>query len=142
MHGNDRSQCRIQPFGEQPRFLIRDNDAIYGKEVVNFIEAAGIQEVRTAYKSPWQNPFVERFIGTLRRELLDHIIPLNGRHLERLLKEFIQGYYHPIRTHSSLRDTPPVIDSSGEKSCLSLDSDLESEPVLGGLYHSYLAKAA
>jgi transposase InsO family protein len=64
-----------RPFGEQPKFLIRDNDSIYGKEVINFLAAAGVKEVRTAYRSPWQNPFVERFIGSLRRELLDHIIP-------------------------------------------------------------------
>jgi transposase InsO family protein len=130
------------PFGEQPRFLIRDNDSIYGKDVVNFIKATGIQEVRTAYKSPWQNPFVERFIGILRRELLDHIIPRDARHLERLLKEFVQDYYHPIRTHSSLDHTPPVIDSSGEKPHVTPDAELASEPILGGLYHSYHAKAA
>ena len=71
------------PFGEQPRFLIRDNDSIYGKDVVNFLDAIGVQVVHTTYKSSWQNPFVERFIGILRRELLDHIIPLDERHLER-----------------------------------------------------------
>ena len=98
--------------------------------------------VRTAYRSPWQNPFVERFIGILRRELLDHIIPLDERHLERLLNEFIGDYYHPVRTHGSLNHEPPVIDSSVEKPRLSLDAELDSEPILGGLYHGYRAKAA
>ena len=130
------------PFGEQPKYLIRDNDSIYGKDVVDFIIAAGINEVRTSYRSPWQNPFVERFIGILRRELLDHIVPLNERHLERLLKEFIANYYHSIRTHSSLDHEPPVIDMSVEKPHLSLDDKLDSKPILGGLYHGYREKAA
>ena len=130
------------PFGEQPRFLIRDNDSIYGKEVVNIIETAGIEEVKTAYRSLWQNPYIERFIGVLRRELLDHIIPLDEYHLERLLKGFIEDYYHPVRTHSSLNHEPPMIDSSVDKPRFTLDVDLKSEPILGGLYHSYRAKAA
>ena len=97
-----RQLREVTPFGEQPKYLIRDNDSIYGKDVVNFIKAIGIQEVRTGYRSPWQNSFVERFIGILRRELLDHIIPFDEKHLERLIKEFVADYYHPVRTHSSL----------------------------------------
>ena len=130
------------PFEEQPKYLIRDNDSIYGRYVVDFIAPARIQEVRTAYRSPWQNPFVERFIRILRRELLDHIVPLDQRHLQRLLNEFIDNYYHPIRTHSSLDHEPPVIDSAVEKQQIPLDVELESEPILGGLYHGCRAKAA
>ena len=59
-----------------------------------------------------------------------------------LLKEFIEGYYHPIRTHSSLDHEPPVIDPSTERPRLTLEAELDSEPILGGLYHSYHAKAA
>jgi hypothetical protein len=62
------------PFGKQPKYLFRDNDSIYGQGVKVFLKSSGIEEVRTAYQSPWQNPFVERFGGTLRRELLDHVI--------------------------------------------------------------------
>jgi len=69
------------PFGEQPRYLFRDNDGIYGYGVRAFLISCGILEVRTAYRSPWQNPFIERFIGALRRELLDHVIVLNQAHL-------------------------------------------------------------
>ena len=137
-----RQLREAMPFGEQPKYLIRDNDSIYGKDVVSFLDATGVQEVRTAYRSPWQNPFVERLIGILRRELLDHIVPLNERHLERLLKEFAEDYYHPIRTHSSLNREPPLIDPSAGKPRLTLDAELDSEPILGGLYHSYHAKAA
>jgi hypothetical protein len=73
------------PFGEQPRYLLPDNDGIFGFGVRAFLISCGILEVRTAYQSPWQNPYVERMIGTLRRELLDHVIVLSQRHLERLL---------------------------------------------------------
>ncbi len=69
-----------------PLMIFRDNDRLYGKGVTSFLEACGIEEVRTAYHSPWQIPFVERFFGTLRRELLNHIIPFNDRHLS--LREF------------------------------------------------------
>jgi len=124
------------PFGEQPRYLLRDNDGIYGDGVRAFLISCGILEVRTAYQSPWQNPYVERMIGTLRRELLDHVIVLNQRHLERLLKEFIEDYYHPARPHQGLGgETPAQETMSGE-------GDLISIPVLGGLHHRYYRAAA
>ncbi|MHB9037564.1 MAG: integrase core domain-containing protein [Armatimonadota bacterium] len=126
-------------FGIEPRYIIRDNDRIYGSRVPAFLRHCRIEEVRTAYHSPWQNPFAERLNGILRRELLDHIIPLNERHLHRLLKEYIGEYYHPVRTHSSLDHRPPVVT---EKPQLSPDDTLKSEPILGGLYHNYQAKAA
>ena len=67
----------------------------------------GIKEVRIAPRSPWPSPFVERVIGTLRRELLDHIIVLNEQHLRRLLRTFVEEYYHRCRTHLSLaKDSP------------------------------------
>ncbi|MFC1540234.1 integrase core domain-containing protein [Gemmatimonadota bacterium] len=87
------------PFGRQPKYLFRDNDSIYGHGVRAFLGSCGIEEVRTAYRSPWQNPYVERFIGTLRRELLDHVIVLGVNHLKRLLKEYIEDYYHLARPH-------------------------------------------
>ena len=68
----------------------------------------GIEEVRTAYRSPWQNPYVERFVGTLRRELLNHVIVLNERHLKRLLKEYINDYYHVARPHQGLEGNTPT----------------------------------
>ena len=129
-------------FGIQPRYIIRDNDKVYGYGVPTFLRNCGIEEVRTAFQSPWQNPFVERLIGVLRRELFDHIIPLNERHLCRLLTEYVGMYYHPARTHSSLGHSPPLADPSVKKWQLSPDADIESEPVLGGLYHNYRAKAA
>jgi hypothetical protein len=126
----------------QPKYLIRDNDRIYGGGVPTFLRNCHIEEVRTAYHCPWQNPYCERVIGILRRELFDHIIPLNERHLHRLLMEYIDNYYHTVRTHSSLDHRPPLVDASVAKPQLLPDDTLESEPILGGLYHSYRAKAA
>jgi len=124
------------PFGEQPRYLFRDNDGIYGHGVHAFLISCGILEVRTAYRSPWQNPYVERFIGTLRRELLHHVIVLNQRHLERLLREFIENYYHPARPHQGLAGERPVPQPPPGKGALI------SVPVLGGLHHRYYRAAA
>ena len=90
------------PFGQQPSYLFRDNDGIYGDEVGRFLAGTGIEEVKTAHRCPWQNPFVERYGGTLRRELLDHLIVLSERHLKYLLKEFIEEYYHRARPHQGL----------------------------------------
>jgi transposase InsO family protein len=95
------------PFGQQPSYLFRDNDGIYGDEVGRFLVGTGIAEVKTAHRCPWQNPFVERYGGTLRRELLAHVIVLNEEHLKRLLKEFIEEYYHLAHPHQGLNgDTP------------------------------------
>jgi len=96
----------------------------------------GIREVRTAYQSPWQNPYVERLIGTLRRELLDHVIVLNQRHLERLLREYLEQYYHTARPHQGLGgETPSRSTMAGEGEFISI-------PVVGGLHHRYFRAAA
>jgi len=124
------------PFGEDPRYLFRDNDGIYGHGVRAFLISCGILEVRTAYQSPWQNPYLERFIGTLRRELLHHVIVLNQAHLERLLREFIDDYYHPARPHQGLSGETPLPQPPPG------DGELISIPVLGGLHHRYLRLAA
>jgi len=124
------------PFGEQPRYLFRDNDGIYGHGVRAFLISCGILEVRTPYRSPWQNPYVERFIGTLRRELLDHVIVLSERHLERLLRELLEDYYHPARAHQGLGGETPA------QQTLSGEGDLIAVPVLGGLHHRYYRAAA
>jgi putative transposase len=128
------------PFGLQPSYLFRDNDAIYGDQVGRFLLRTGIQEVRTAYRSPWQNPFIERYIGTLRRELLDHVIVLSEGHLRRLLKEFVEEYYHVARPHQGLEGDTPF--PSNEPEPITEPSRLVSIPVVGGLHHRYLRMAA
>jgi len=124
------------PFGKQPRYVFRDNDGIFGHGVRAFLESCGIEEVRTAYESPWQNPYIERMIGTLRRELLNHVIVLHQQHLEKLLREYLEQYYHTSRPHQGLGGETPslaVLEGNGE---------LISVPVVGGLHHRYYRTAA
>jgi hypothetical protein len=128
------------PFGKQPRFMFRDNDGIYGNGVGVFLRMCGIKEIRTAYRSPWQNPFVERFFGTLRRELLNHIVPFNEAHCYRLIKEFINDYYHPERPHMGLEGDTPVLNP--RQTISSSDAKLHAIPILSGFHHRYLRVVA
>ena len=128
------------PFGLQPRYLFRDNDGIYGHGVALFLQRRGIREVRTALLSPWQNPYVERFIGTLRRELLNHVIVLNEHHLERLLREFIEEYCHVARPHQGLGGDTPIPTKSPPH--LDGPTMLVATAVLGGLHHRHERQAA
>ncbi len=125
------------PFDTAPRYLLRDGDGIYGERVRRRIDSLGVDEVVTAPASPWQNPYVERVIGSLRRELLNHVIILDERHLRRLLSSYL-GYYHSWRTHRSLdQDAPdgrPVQSAESGK--------VIEFPVVHGLHHYYLPKAA
>jgi len=118
------------PFGLQPRYVFRDNDGIYGHGVKAFLDNCGIEEVRTAFRSPWQNPFVERFGGTLRRELLDHVIVLSEGHLRRLLREFIDEYYHVARPHQGLNGDTPT--ASEKPKPIDVPSKLIAFPFFGG----------
>ena len=94
------------PWETAPRYFLRDRDAVYGVVFSSRVQALGIREVKTAPRSPWQNPYVERLIGTLRRECLDHMVVLNETHLRRLLRDYL-AYYHSARTHLSLdKDSP------------------------------------
>ena len=88
------------------RYILFDRDSKFGGEVREFLKASGIQPVRTSFRSPWQNGVAERWVGSCRREMLDHVIPLHERHLLRLGLEYIT-YYHEDRTHIGLnkRDT-------------------------------------
>ena len=97
----------------------------------------GIGEVKTAPRSPWQNPYVERLIGTLRRECLDHVVVLNETHLRRLLRQYLI-YYHRARTHLSLdKDAPePRLVERLEQ------SRIVETPMVGGLHHRYTRQAA
>jgi putative transposase len=94
------------PWETAPRYLLRDRDAVYGVAFSRRVQTMGIHEVKTAPRSPWQNSYVERLIGTLRRECLDHVVVLNEIHLRRLLRDYLI-YYHSARTHLSLgKDSP------------------------------------
>ena len=120
------------PSDSEPRFLHRDRDSIYGHAFRRKLRALGIEEVVSARKSPWQNPFVERVIGTIRRECTDHIVPLGERHLLRVLREFVDDYYNPTRCHQALdgdAPTPRPVELRGDV--------VVSQPILGGLHHRY-----
>jgi putative transposase len=120
------------PFDSAPRYLIRDRDSIYGSAVRQTLAALGIEEVLTAPRSPWQSPFVERLIGSLRRECLDQVIVLNELHLHRIASEYFR-YYHTARAHLSLGRNAPV-----PRAIESVAKDrVVSEPMVGGLHHRY-----
>jgi len=108
--------------------------------VGRFLKGTGIEEVRTAFRCPWQNPFVERYVGILRRELLDHVLVLNEEHLTRLLKEFVKEYYHIARPHYGLEGETPF--ATDKPAPVTEPSSLVSVPVLGGLHHRYIRVAA
>ena len=125
------------PFDTAPRFLLRDGDGIYGNRVRRRIDSLGIDEVVTAPASPWQNATVERVIGSLRRELLDHVVVLDERHLKRLLSSYVD-YCHRWRTHQSLeRDAP-----NGRPVRAAEPRQVVERPVVQGLHHYYLPMAA
>jgi len=127
-------------FGIQPRYLFRDNDASYGHGIRAFLDRCDIEEVRTAFRSPWQNPYVERFVGTVRRELLDHVIVLSERHLTRLFREFIDNYFHVARPHQGLAGDTPA--GHGRPKHVDGPTKLFSFPICGGLHHRYERVAA
>jgi transposase InsO family protein len=127
----------IEAFSERDtkRYLIRDRDSIYGSEFRDRVQSLRMKEVVTAPRSPWQNPFVERLIGSIRRECLDHVVVLGHRHLRRLLTNYFT-YYHQSRTHLALaKDTPEprAVMSRGE---------IIAIPQVGGLHHRYERRAA
>jgi len=125
------------PWDTAPRYLLRDRDATYGKEFRDRVAAMSIEEVVTAARSPWQSPFVERLIGSIRRECLDHVVVLNENHLRRTLDSYFD-YYHRCRTHLSLgKDSPE--HRAHEPPEIGNVVDL---PRVGGLHHLYTRRAA
>lgn len=125
------------PFDSVPKYLVRDNDGIYGAEFSRRMVALGIEEVRIAPRSPWQNAYVERLIGTIRRECLDHVIVLGEAHWKRILAEYFR-YYHEARTHQALDGNAPrprEVEPPDRGPVI-------GAPMVGGLHHRYFRKAA
>ena len=120
------------PWDEVPRYIIRDRDRTYGRLYRDRIEAMGIHDVPTAPRSPWQNGYVERVIGSIRRECLDHVIVRNERHLRRVLRSYM-AYYNKSRTHLSLNKDPPVPRPVSSAST----GRIAAIPEVGGLHHRY-----
>jgi putative transposase len=120
------------PFETTPRYLIRDRDGIYGAEVRRCLTSLSIEEVVTAPRSPWQNPYCERLIGSIRRELLDHVIVGGERHLQRLLSSYF-AYYHQARPHAGLGHNAPEPRAVEPPE----RGRVVAEPMVGGLHHRY-----
>ena len=125
------------PFDTAPRFLMRDRDGIYGEYFQRRVKSMGFEEVISAPRSPWQNPFVERLIGSIRRECLDHVIVLNERHLLRILRSYCE-YYHTSRTHMALDDNAPIPRQVEPPA----KGAVSAIPQVGGLHHRYIRRAA
>jgi transposase InsO family protein len=131
------SQQIVEAFTDRdaPPYIIRDRDSIYGDDVRLRITSMGIEEVLTAPQSPWQNPYAERLIGSIRRDCLNHFVILNARHLKRILASYFV-YYHGSRTHLGLDKQCPIprqVSSIGR---------IITIPQLGGLHHRYERVAA
>lgn len=120
------------PCDQASRFLLRDRDGIYGDYFRDRVKHMGIEEVLISFRSPWQSPYVERLIGSIRRECLDHVIVLSEDHLHRVLAEYF-AYYHESRTHLSLdRNSPEPRSVQGPE-----QGKVVSTAYLGGLHHCY-----
>jgi putative transposase len=125
------------PDDTAPRWLHRDRDRIYGDIFQSRLAGMGIAEIVSAPASPWQNPYVERLIGSIRRECLDHVIVINETHLRRVLAAYCQ-YYHRSRTHLGLeKDTPDHRPASG----IAIGPIIAIAEV-GRLHHRYERRAA
>jgi putative transposase len=127
------------PFESAPRFLIFDRGAIFSAGLTATIRSMLMEPTRTSYRSPWQNGVAERFVGTVRQELLDHVIVLNERHLRQLIESFVT-YYNVDRTHIEVgKGSPcgrPVEQRPGAT------SRVVSLPRVGGLHHRYAWRQA
>ena len=116
------------------KYVIRDRDCKYGKYFKRKIMGIGIKEIVTAYRSPWQNGYVERVIGSIRRECLDHVIVFNETHLREILKEYFY-YYNKFRTHLGLDKNTP------ENRPIEPYGLMVRTPVLNGLHNIYFREA-
>jgi transposase InsO family protein len=125
-----RQAIEAFPYDTAPRYLLRDRDASYGLGFRSRVEAMNIRQVITAPRSPWQNAYVERVIGSIRRECLDHLVIFNERHLRRVMSSYVD-HYQRTRTHLSLdKDCPdsrPIQHRSAGR--------VVAIPKIGGLHH-------
>jgi transposase InsO family protein len=129
-----RQMTEAFPWDQAPQYLIRDRDASYGYVVTRRLAAMGIRDRPTAPRSPWQNGHIERLIGSIRRECLDHVVVLGEAHLRRVLRAYAD-YYNRARTHLALAKDSPLgrpIQTTGSVMAI---------PFLGGLHHRYARMA-
>jgi len=122
---------------EGPRYLIRDRDQVYGERFSRQTRMLDIREVVIAPRSPWQNAYAERVIGSIRRECLDHVVVIGERHLRAILTKYVD-YYNRSRTHLSLAKDAPEPRTVQRPS----DGRVVAMPRVGGLHHAYTRRAA
>jgi transposase InsO family protein len=120
---------------EPLKFLIRDRDKKFGGLFTDTVEALGIRPILTAYRSPWQNGYCERLMGSIRRECLDHLIIMNESHLRAMLQSYIR-YYNTQRTHLGINKDSP------EPRQVQTDGEIDRVAVVNALHHYYYRRAA
>ncbi len=141
---NPTAQWVMQQFREAfsdvsvPRYLIFDNDSIFSDKITEAIKSFGIESKRTAFQSPWQNGTAERWVGSCKREIIDHVIVFNEEHLRRLLGEYV-SYYNAERVHTVIHDAP---EGRTIESRPSPGAKVVGLPRVGGLHHRYVWKTA
>ena len=122
------------PYDSAPKYLIFDRGTNFNAEVIDTVKSFGIEPKRTSFRSPWQNGVAERWVGNCRRDLLDHVIVLNKRHLKLLMNEYVR-YYHEDRTHLALaKETPAGREAIKDPG---VNHRVISMPRFGGLHHRY-----
>ena len=131
-----RQMVEAFPFDTTRRYVIRDRDGIYGSGFRLRVQSMGIEQVITAYRSPWQNPCIERVIGSIRRDCVDYMIVVNGRHLRKVLRNY-PVYYHDSRTHLGLAGDCPKSRAAEPAE----RGNVVVLPLLGGLHHRYTRRA-
>jgi len=119
----------------RPRYLLHDNDSKYGPAFARVAAATGIEELRTAYRAPRQNAACERFLGSVRRECLDHVLVLGEAPLRRILREYV-AYFNTARPHQGLQQRVPAAPARCVPGGL-LAGSVRGVPILGGLHHAY-----
>ena len=126
-------------WNEGPKYLIRDRDSKYGARFSAVCLGSGIEELKTPYRTPNANAVYERYIGSLRGECLDQHLFIDGRHLERVVKEYV-SYYNQDRPHQGVNQQIPI--NYGRPRVTNMSGKVRSRPVMGGLYHSYSREVA
>ncbi len=126
--------CEATPFGAAPRFLIRDNDGKYGVRFDRVAAASGVRVLRTPIRAPRANATCERFLGSVRRECLDHLLILHEGQLRRALREYSE-YFNAARPHQGIGQVIPGAPGPAPRSRSA--APIVSIPILGGLHHDY-----
>jgi len=126
------------PFGAGPQLLVRDRDDKFGADFDRVAKGVGIRVVRTAVRAPLMNSLCERFVGSVRRECLDHVIVLGEAHLQRVLNEYALRYFNVARPHQGIAQRIPV---PANRRSFARSATVVAFPVLGGLHHDYVVSA-